>query len=65
MTSREPPNPAAHRLAAVINDGGRDAFPATLTPDTTLTDDGNPQSLREGLDRPRDLLHARSHECRA
>ena len=65
MTSREPSNPVVRRLAAAINDGDRDTFPATLTPDTTLTDDGDPQSFREGLDRSRDLLHVRSHERRA
>ncbi len=41
MTSREPSNPVVHRLVAAINDGDRDAFLATLTPDATLTDDGN------------------------
>jgi hypothetical protein len=34
MTSREPSNPVVHRLAAAINDGDRDTFLATLTPDT-------------------------------
>jgi len=30
MTSRESSNPVVHRLVAAINDGDRDAFPATL-----------------------------------
>ena len=51
MTSREPSNPVVHRLAAAINDGDRNAFLATLTPDATLTDDGNPRSLRDWIDR--------------
>jgi hypothetical protein len=51
MTSREPSNPVAHRLAAAINDGDRDTFPATLTPDATLTDDSNPRPLRDRIDR--------------
>ena len=36
MTSREPPNPVVRRLAAAINDGGRDTPPATLAPNATL-----------------------------
>jgi len=51
MTSPEPSTPVVHRLVAAINDGDRDAFPATLTPDATLTDDGNPRSLRDWIDR--------------
>jgi hypothetical protein len=41
MTSPEPSNPVGYRPVAAVNDGDRDAFPATLTPDATLTDDGN------------------------
>jgi hypothetical protein len=33
------------RLVTAINGGDRDAFMATLSPDATLTDDGNPTSL--------------------
>ncbi|HWM99783.1 MAG TPA: nuclear transport factor 2 family protein [Streptosporangiaceae bacterium] len=51
------------RLVAAINDGDRDAFPATLTPDATLTDDGNPRSLRDWIDR--EIFSAWSHERRA
>ena len=51
MTSPEPSNPVVHRLVAAINDGDRDAFPATLTPHAALTDDGNPRSLRDWIDR--------------
>jgi hypothetical protein len=47
----EPSNPVAGRLVAAINDGDRDAFMATLSPDATLTDDGNPASLAEWIDR--------------
>jgi hypothetical protein len=32
-TSREPSDPVVRRLVAAINDGDRDAFLATLTPD--------------------------------
>jgi hypothetical protein len=59
MTSREPSNPVAHRLAAAINDGDRGAFLATLTPDATLTDDGNLRSLRDWIDR--EIFSARGH----
>lgn len=51
MTSQEPSNPAVHRLVAAINDGDREAFLATLAPGATLTDDGNPRSLTEWIDR--------------
>jgi hypothetical protein len=36
---------------AAINDGDRDAVLATLSPDATLTDDGNPRSLTDWIDR--------------
>ena len=48
MTSREPSNPVVHRLVAAINDSYRDALLTTLTPDATLTDDGN-LSLRADI----------------
>ena len=48
-----------HRLVAAINDGDRDAFLATLTPDAALTDDGNPRSLRSWIDR--EILSAHGH----
>ncbi|HEY3034383.1 MAG TPA: nuclear transport factor 2 family protein [Streptosporangiaceae bacterium] len=51
MTSQEPSNPVVRGLVAAINDGDRDAFLATLTPHATLTDDGNPRSLRDWIDR--------------
>ena len=51
MTSQEPSNPVVARLVAAINDGDRDAFLATLIPDATLTDDGNPRSLTDWIDR--------------
>ena len=51
MTSQEPSNPVVRRLVAAINDGDRDAFLATLTPDATLTDDGNLRSVGDWIDR--------------
>ena len=59
MTSPEPSNPAVRRLVAAINDGDRDAFLATLTPNATLTDDGNPRSLRDWIDR--EIFSAHGH----
>jgi hypothetical protein len=59
MTSQEPSNPAVRRLVAAINGGDRDAFLAMLTPDATLTDDGNPQSLTEWIDR--EIFGAHGH----
>ena len=46
-----PSNPVVARLVAAINDGDRDAFLATLSPDATLTDDGNSRSLTDWIDR--------------
>ena len=51
MTSQEPSIPVVRRLVAAINDGDRDAFLATLTPGAALTDDGNPRSLHDWIDR--------------
>jgi hypothetical protein len=51
MSPREPSNPVVGRLVAAINDGDRDVFLATLAPDATLTDDGNPRSLTDWIDR--------------
>ena len=53
MTSQEPSNPVVHRLVAAVNDGDRDAFLATLT------DDGNPRSLRSWIDREIFAAHGR------
>jgi transposase len=47
------------RLVAAINDSDRDAFLATLTPNATLTDDGNPRSLRDWIDR--EIFSAHGH----
>src|SRR5215469_1636157 len=58
MTSQTS-NPVVCRLVAAINDGDRDAFLATLTPDATLTDDGNPRSLHDWIDR--DIFSAHVH----
>ena len=51
MTSQDLSNPVVRTLVAAINDGDRDTFLATLTPDATLTDDGNPRSLHDWIDR--------------
>jgi hypothetical protein len=51
MTTQEPSNPVARRLVAAINDSDRDAFLTTLTPNATLTEDGNPRPLRDWIDR--------------
>lgn len=51
MTPQEPSSPAVRRLVAAINDGDREAFLALLTPDATLTDDGNPRSIHDWIDR--------------
>ena len=44
---------------AAINDGDQGAFLATLTPHATLTDDGNPRSLRDRIDR--EIFTAHGH----
>jgi hypothetical protein len=52
MSPEKPTNPAVRRLVAAIDSGDRDAFLAALTPDATLTDDGNnPRSLTDWIDR--------------
>jgi len=47
------------RLVGAINHGDRDAFLAMLAPDATLTDDGNPRSLTEWIDR--EIFSAHGH----
>jgi hypothetical protein len=59
MSPEEPTNPAVRRLVAAINSGDRDAFLAALTPDATLTDDGNPRSLTDWIDR--EIFSAHGH----
>ena len=59
MTAQEPSSPAVRRLVAAINGGDREAFLAALTPDATLTDDGNPRSLHDWIDR--EIFSARGH----
>jgi hypothetical protein len=59
MSPQEPSNPVVGRLVAAINNGDRDAFLATLTPDATLTDDGNPRSLTDWIDR--EIFSAHGH----
>ena len=48
MSSKEPSNPVVARLVAAINDGDRDTFLATLTPNARLTDDGRPRDHSPG-----------------
>ena len=59
MNNEEPTNPAVRKLVAAINSGNRDAFLATLTPDATLTDDRNPRSLTDWIDR--EIFSAHGH----
>jgi len=59
MTSPGTSDPVVRRLVAAINDGGRDAFLATLTPHATLTDDGNPRSVHDRIDR--EIFSAHGH----
>ena len=59
MTSQEPANPVVRRLVAAINGGDRDAFLAALTPGATLTDDGNPRTLTQWIDR--EIFSAHGH----
>ena len=64
MTPQESSNPLVRRLVTAINDGDRDAFLATLTPNATLTDDGNPRSLTDWIDREVFSVHGHiSVEC--
>ena len=51
MSSEQPSNAVVGRLIAAINNGDRDAFLAELSPDARLTDDGNPRSLPDWIDR--------------
>jgi hypothetical protein len=59
MTSPGTSDPVVRRLLAAINDGDRDAFLATVTPHATLTDDGNPRSLHDRIDR--EIFSAHGH----
>jgi len=52
-------NPVVRTLIAAINAGDRTTFLATLTPDATLTDDGNPRTLTEWIDR--EIFTANGH----
>ena len=59
MTSPGTSDPVVRRLLAAINDGDRDAFLATLTPHATLTDDSNPRSVHDRIDR--EIFSAHGH----
>jgi SnoaL-like domain len=43
--------PAVRALIDAINAGDRDAFYATLTPDATMSDDGQDRDLHQWVDR--------------
>lgn len=43
--------PAVRTAVTAINNGDRGAFLATLTPEATLSDDGNEQDLTDWADR--------------
>ena len=49
--SRDVTEPAVQALIAAINDGDRAAFFAALTPDATMSDDGNDGDLASWADR--------------
>jgi hypothetical protein len=51
MSPREPSNPVVGRLGCRDQRRRPDAVLATLSPDATLTDDGNPRSLTDWIDR--------------
>lgn len=59
MSSQQPSNPVVARLVAAINTGDRDAFLAALAADAKLTDDGNPRSLTDWIDR--EIFSAHGH----
>ena len=52
-----PSNPAVRDLFTAINNGDREAFLATLTPDATLTDDGSQRQLEDWIDREIFTVH--------
>jgi hypothetical protein len=51
VSSQQPSNTVVGRLVAAINNGDRDAFLAALSPNARLTDDGNPRSLIDWINR--------------
>jgi len=51
--------PAVQALIAAINDGDRVAFFAALTPDATMSDDGNDRDLASWADR--EIFSANGH----
>jgi hypothetical protein len=57
--SRDVTDPAVQALIAAINDGDRAAFFAALTPDATMSDDGNDRDLASWADR--EIFSAHGH----
>ena len=49
--NRDVTEPAVQALIAAINEGDRAAFFAALTPDATMSDDGNDRDLASWADR--------------
>ena len=47
----EPTNPIVKRFVAAYNTGDRETFFGLLTPDATMSDDGNERDLREWTER--------------
>jgi hypothetical protein len=57
--NRDVTDPAVQALIAAINDGDRAAFFAALTPDATMSDDGNDRDLASWADR--EIFSANGH----
>ena len=47
----EPSDPVVKRFVDALNAGDREAFFAVLTPDATMSDDGNERDLRDWTER--------------
>jgi hypothetical protein len=47
----EPSNPVVKQFVAALNAGDKDAFFAVLTPDATMSDDGNERDLSDWTER--------------
>jgi hypothetical protein len=51
MMHVEPSNPVVKRFVAALNAGDRQAFFAVMTPDATMSDDGNERDLGDWTER--------------
>ena len=49
--------PGRGQARPAINDRDQDAFPAALSPDATLTDDGSPRPLTDWINREAFSVH--------